>query len=56
MITDFTVIGMVDDVLEKIDQFIKAGLTNLVVLNRGPDVEYVYKTYGEKIIPYFKDH
>jgi len=56
MITDFTVIGTVDDVLEKIDQFIKAGLTHLVVLNRGPDVEYVYKTYGEKIIPYFKDH
>jgi len=55
IITDFTVIGTVDDVLEKIDQFIKAGLTHLVVLNRGPDVQHVYKTYGEQIIPYFKE-
>lgn len=55
MITDFTVIGTVEDVIEKIDQFIKAGLTHLVVLNRGPDVQHVYKTYSEQIIPYFKE-
>ena len=55
MLVDFTVIGTVDDVLEKIDQFVKAGLTHLVVLNRGPDVQHVYKTYGEQIIPYFKE-
>ncbi|MFX0196813.1 MAG: LLM class flavin-dependent oxidoreductase [Candidatus Hodarchaeota archaeon] len=55
MITDFTVIGTVEDVIEKIDKFIKAGLTHLVVLNRGPEVMHVYKTYSEQIIPYFKE-
>ncbi|MFX0211943.1 MAG: LLM class flavin-dependent oxidoreductase [Candidatus Hodarchaeota archaeon] len=56
IIADLTVIGTMDDVLEKIDKFIKAGLTHLVVLNRGPDVQHVYNTYGEKIIPYFKEY
>ncbi|MFQ6124381.1 MAG: LLM class flavin-dependent oxidoreductase [Candidatus Heimdallarchaeota archaeon] len=55
IITDLTVIGTGEEVLEKIDRFIKAGLTHLVVLNRGPDVQHVYKVYGEQIIPYFKE-
>ncbi|MFQ5819995.1 MAG: LLM class flavin-dependent oxidoreductase [Candidatus Heimdallarchaeota archaeon] len=55
IITDFTIIGTVEDVIEKIDQFLKAGVTHLVMLNRGPDVQHVYKTFSELIIPYFKE-
>jgi len=51
---DFSIMGNVDEVIEKIDKFIKSGVKNFNLMNVGPDVKEVEKIYVERIIPYFK--
>ena len=38
---------------EKIEEFRKAGVKHLMLINIGPDPKYVLKTYIEKIAPSF---
>ncbi len=51
---DFSIAGTVEDCIEKIDDFIKAGVKHFLVLNVGPDPRQVMKAYGEEIIPHFR--
>ena len=51
---DFSIMGNVNEVIEKIDRFIRFGVKHFQLINIGPDAREVQKIYGEKIIPYFK--
>lgn len=50
-----SIVGNVNEAIEKIDEFIKSGVRHFCFWNLGPDQKEVQKVYGEKIIPYFKD-
>ena len=50
----FSIKGNVDEVIEKIDDFIKAGVRHFSLMNLGPRPKELEKIYGEKILPYFK--
>jgi alkanesulfonate monooxygenase SsuD/methylene tetrahydromethanopterin reductase-like flavin-dependent oxidoreductase (luciferase family) len=52
---EFSIAGTVEDCIEKIDEYIKAGVKHFLLLNVGPDPRNVVKAYGEEIIPYFKN-
>ena len=51
---EFSIAGTVEDCINKIDEFTKAGVKHFLLLNVGPDPRQVMKTYSEEIIPYFK--
>ncbi len=51
---DFSVAGTVEDCIEKISEFIEAGVRHFLLVNAGPDPREVMKVYGEEIIPYFR--
>lgn len=50
----FSIAGTVEDCINKIAQFIEAGVRHFLLLNVGPDPRQVMKAYGEEIIPHFK--
>ncbi|MDY6965662.1 MAG: LLM class flavin-dependent oxidoreductase [Halobacteriota archaeon] len=50
----FSIRGNVDEVIEKIDEFIKAGVRHFSLMNMGPSPKELEKIYGDTIIPYFK--
>jgi alkanesulfonate monooxygenase SsuD/methylene tetrahydromethanopterin reductase-like flavin-dependent oxidoreductase (luciferase family) len=54
ILQDFNIIGTVDQVMNQIEAFIKAGVKHFALLNRGPDPNRVFEIYRDKIIPYFK--
>ncbi|MDH5266527.1 MAG: LLM class flavin-dependent oxidoreductase [Candidatus Bathyarchaeota archaeon] len=51
---EFSIAGTVEDCINKIDEFTKAGVKHFLLLNVGPDPRQVMKAYSEEIIPYFK--
>jgi len=51
---EFSVAGTVEDCIDKINDFIKAGVKHFILLNAGPDPRRVVKKYSEEIIPCFK--
>jgi alkanesulfonate monooxygenase SsuD/methylene tetrahydromethanopterin reductase-like flavin-dependent oxidoreductase (luciferase family) len=52
-----SVYGTVDDCIGKIEEFVEAGATHVVITNMGPDLEKTLKSFKEFIIPHFrKDH
>lgn len=51
---NFSIAGTVEDCINKIAEFIKAGVRHFLLLNVGPDPRQVMKAYGEEIIPHFK--
>jgi 5,10-methylenetetrahydromethanopterin reductase len=50
----FSIAGTVEDCINKIDEFVKAGVKHFLLLNVGPDPRQVMKAYSEEIIPHFK--
>lgn len=52
---EFSIAGTTEDCVNKIEEFIKAGVKHFLLINVGPDPRQVMKAYGEEIIPYFKD-
>jgi len=52
---EFSIAGTVEDCINKIDEFVKAGVKHFLLLNVGPDPRQVMKAYGEEIIPHFKN-
>ena len=52
---EFSIAGTVEDCINKIEEFIKAGVKHFLLLNVGPDPRQVVKSYGEEIIPHFKN-
>jgi alkanesulfonate monooxygenase SsuD/methylene tetrahydromethanopterin reductase-like flavin-dependent oxidoreductase (luciferase family) len=51
---DFSIAGTVQDCIDKIEEYAKAGARHLLLINAGPDPRRILKAYGEGIIPYFK--
>jgi alkanesulfonate monooxygenase SsuD/methylene tetrahydromethanopterin reductase-like flavin-dependent oxidoreductase (luciferase family) len=51
---EFSIAGTVEDCIDKIEEFIKAGVRHLILVNVGPDPRQVMRLYSEKIIPHFK--
>ncbi len=51
----FSIAGTVDDCIDKIHEFVKAGVRHFLLINMGPNPNRVMKIYGEDIIPHFKD-
>lgn len=50
-----SVYGTVDDCIDKIENYIKAGARHIFIYNVNPNVDETIKHYGETIIPYFKE-
>lgn len=53
ILADFFLVGSVEDVISKIEEFSKAGVKHLMIINIGPDPKFVNKVYAERIIPAF---
>jgi alkanesulfonate monooxygenase SsuD/methylene tetrahydromethanopterin reductase-like flavin-dependent oxidoreductase (luciferase family) len=54
MLADFFIVGTPRDCMDKIEEFRKAGVKHLMLINVGPDPKYVLRVYTEKIIPAFR--
>ncbi|MHA1733228.1 MAG: LLM class flavin-dependent oxidoreductase [Promethearchaeota archaeon] len=52
---EFNVVGTPDEVIAQVERFQKAGCTHLVLMNRGPDIDGVYETIRDVVIPYFRE-
>jgi alkanesulfonate monooxygenase SsuD/methylene tetrahydromethanopterin reductase-like flavin-dependent oxidoreductase (luciferase family) len=55
ILQDFNCLGTTEDVISSIEEYKKAGVTNISVMNRGPDPNRVYEIFRDKIIPYFQE-
>lgn len=53
IIADFFLVGRVEEVISKIEEFEKAGVRHLMIINVGPDPKFVNRVFAEKIIPAF---
>jgi alkanesulfonate monooxygenase SsuD/methylene tetrahydromethanopterin reductase-like flavin-dependent oxidoreductase (luciferase family) len=53
--SEFSIGGNVDEVIERIDEFIKSGVRHFSLMNLGPNLKEVEQIYGRRIIPYFKE-
>ena len=53
---EFSISGTIEDCIEKIDKFVKAGAKHFVLINMGPKPRHVMEIYGKEIIPYFKEN
>jgi 5,10-methylenetetrahydromethanopterin reductase len=51
---EFSIAGNVEDCIDKIDEYIKAGAKHFLLINVGPNPPKVLKAYGEEVIPYFR--
>jgi len=52
---DFSIAGTPEDCINKIDEFIKAGVKHFLLVNMGPNPRHVMKIYGEEIMPFFRN-
>lgn len=52
---EFSIAGTIEDCINKIANFIEAGVKHFLLINAGPDPLKVMKIYGEEIIPYFRN-
>jgi alkanesulfonate monooxygenase SsuD/methylene tetrahydromethanopterin reductase-like flavin-dependent oxidoreductase (luciferase family) len=54
-VEEVTLTGPADDCISKIERFVKAGATQIVVMNFGPDPDQTFTMYKNRIIPYVKE-
>ena len=52
---EFSVAGTTEDCIEKIEEYVKAGVKHLDFINMGPDPRRVMEIYGKEIIPRFRE-
>lgn len=52
---EFSIAGTVEECIEKIDRFVKAGVKHFLLINMGPKPRQVMEIYGREIIPHFKE-
>ena len=55
MLNDTICLGTTDDVIASIEKFKEAGVTHMAFWNSGPDINKVFESFRDKIIPYFKE-
>jgi 5,10-methylenetetrahydromethanopterin reductase len=51
----FNIAGTVDDAMNQIERYLKAGARHITISNMGPNQEEVFRAFTQKIIPYFKE-
>jgi len=56
IISDFFIVRNVEEAISKIEEFRRAGVRHLMIINVGPDPKFVNKVYSEKIIPAFAEN
>jgi len=52
---DFSIAGTPDQCIEKIEEYIKAGVKHFLLINVGPNPKKVMEIYSKTIIPHFKE-
>ncbi len=52
---EFSIAGTIEDCINKIAEFIEAGVRHFLLINAGPDPREVMRIYGEEIMPYFRN-
>ncbi len=55
VVEDFSIVGTPEDCIEKVEEFIKAGVEHFILINMGPDPKYVMNVYSKKIMPIFNE-
>ena len=55
LVDKITVIGSVENCINKIEKYLKAGATSVSMVNVAPNIDKTYELYGKTIIPYFKE-
>jgi len=54
-VEDVSVIGTPEECIDKIEKFLKAGATSIIICNLSRDQERVFRIYAERIIPYLRE-
>ena len=54
-VIEFSVAGTVDECIEKIEEYVDAGVRHMDLINMDPDTRRVMAIYGKEIIPRFKE-
>jgi len=54
-VVEFSITGTVEECIEKIEKFVKAGVRHFVLVNMGPNPRQVMEIYGKEIIPHFRE-
>jgi len=52
---EFSIAGTVEECIEKIERFVKAGVKHFLLVNMGPRPRHVMEIYGKEIIPHFRE-
>jgi alkanesulfonate monooxygenase SsuD/methylene tetrahydromethanopterin reductase-like flavin-dependent oxidoreductase (luciferase family) len=55
VVEEVSVIGPPDECVSRLEKFLKAGATSIIICNLSVEQERVFRTYAEKIIPYLKN-
>jgi len=55
IVMDFAIAGSVNDVIKRIEEYVKAGVDHFVFRDFSPDRSMSLKAFSNKIIPYFKN-
>jgi 5,10-methylenetetrahydromethanopterin reductase len=54
LLQEFFIVGTPDDAFSKIEEFRKAGVRHLMIINVGPDPKFVMRWLAEKVIPAYQ--
>jgi len=55
VVEDFSIVGTPEDCLQKVEDFVKAGVRHFILVNMGPDPKYGMNVFASKIMPAFRD-
>ncbi|MEM3730966.1 MAG: LLM class flavin-dependent oxidoreductase [Candidatus Bathyarchaeia archaeon] len=51
---EFSVVGSPEDCIERINEYVKAGIKHVLLINAGPDPRKALELYAKEIIPHFR--
>jgi len=54
-VVDFSIAGTTQQCIDKIEEFVKAGVKHLILINLGPNPRQVMEIYSKEIIPRFAE-
>ena len=56
LVEEITITGGVDDCISKIERFLDAGATSVMICNLGSNQEKVFEAYGKQVFPYLREN
>jgi len=54
LMRNFIVATSADEIIERLDEYVKAGINHFCLIDLGPDIDQSMDVMGKKVIPYFK--